>query len=245
MIPYPILILATRYFAKAMFVRSRESQEALAALAERAQESIAGVRVVRSLALEDHEERRFALANAVALDRNMKLVVLRGFLWPLLMAINALGVLIVVWLGGSMVLDGELSVGQFAAFNAYLGQLIWPTMAFGFMLSVLQRGRASYDRIREVLDSPPDVVDPPRPQSPMGIGGLRVTDLSFTYPGGDRPALAGISFDVPAGSTVAVVGRTGSGKSTLAALLPRLLPTPPGTVSFDGINRPIEVGSSR
>ncbi|MEZ4256971.1 MAG: ABC transporter transmembrane domain-containing protein [Polyangiales bacterium] len=164
--PYPVFLILTRYFSRAMFLRSREAQEALAKVADMAQESVAGVRVVRAFAMESSETVRFDKVNRLALDRNMRLVTLRGIMFPLLMGVSSLGTLISIAIGGQMVLRGELSVGEFAAFNAYLGQLVWPTMAAGFIVSVVQRGRASYRRIREVLDAALDVVDAPNPVEP-------------------------------------------------------------------------------
>jgi ATP-binding cassette subfamily B protein len=232
LIPVPMFVLATRWFSRALFKRSRASQEALSELADRAQETLSGVRLVRAFAIEDHAESRFEDANQNALRRNMDLVMLRGLMWPVLMTLASIGTLIVIWIGGSMVISGELTVGEFAAFLAYLGQLVWPTMAFGFLLSVVQRGRASYERVREILDAEPDVTEAEGAPDPKGQGALAVRDLSYAY--GDLHALEDVSLEVPAGGSVAVVGRTGSGKSTLAALLPRLLSTPPSTVYLDG-----------
>src|SRR5690606_36218701 len=148
--------------------------------------------------------------------------------------VSSIGTLIVVWIGGGMVLDGELTAGQFAAFNAYLALLVWPTLAFGYILSVVQRGRASYARVREILDAEPDVIEAPDARPADGPGALSVRGLRFSY--GERVVLDGVDLEVPAGGSLAVLGPTGSGKSTLAALLPRLLPTPPGTVRLDGVD---------
>ncbi|MEM9187835.1 MAG: ABC transporter ATP-binding protein [Myxococcota bacterium] len=229
--PLPLFVLATRYFSRAAFYRSREAQEALSVLAERAQEIISGVRLVRAYAVEEEVEARFEEANQNALRKNMRLVVLRGVMWPVLMGLSQLGALIVIWRGGLMVLDGELTVGQFAAFNAYLGQLIWPTMAFGFLLSVIQRGRASYQRVRSVLDVEPDIQEVADPAPIGGEGKIEIRDLSFDR--GEKRVLSHVDISVPAEGSVALVGRTGSGRSTLAALLPRLLPTPEGSVFLD------------
>lgn len=233
MIPLPLFVLATRSFSRAMFIRSTESQQALGKLAERAQETLAGVRLVRAYGIEDAEVRRFEAANQEAIVASMRLVTIRGLMWPILMGLTSIGTLICIWRGGQMVLDRELTVGQFAAFNAYLGQLVWPTIAFGFMLSVIQRGRASFLRVREVLEAEPEVAEAPaaRPID-SAEGALDVRGLSFAH--GERKVLDEVSVQVPAGGSLAVVGPTGSGKSTLAALLPRLLPTPPGAVRLDG-----------
>ena len=234
LLPFPLLIVITWSFGRAMYKRSRASQAALAQLADRANENIAGIRLVRAMSLEAHELARFGEANDEAVRRTMALVTLRGLMFPILMGVASLGTLIVVWFGGTMVLDGTLTAGQFAAFNAYLGLLIWPTLAFGYILAVVQRGRASFDRVSEILRAEPDVVDRPGAQPPSGPGALEVRDLSFAY--GDTTVLDGVSFSVPAGGSLAVLGPTGSGKSTLAALLPRLLLTPKAAVWLDGVD---------
>jgi len=234
LLPFPLLVGFTWAFGRAMYSRSRASQEALAALANRANENVTGIRLVRAMALEAHEMRRFSEANDEAVSRTMALVTLRGLMWPVLMGISSIGTLMVVWIGGGMVLDGELTAGQFAAFNAYLALLIWPTLAFGYILAVVQRGRAGFDRVREILDAEPDVKEPDAPVTPVGPGALAVDGLDWSY--GDTKVLDEVSLDVPAGGSLAVIGPTGSGKSTLAALLPRLLPTPEDTVALDGVD---------
>jgi ATP-binding cassette subfamily B protein len=230
--PLPLFVVATRAFSKAMYVRSQEAQEALASLADRAQENLTGIRLVRAYGIEEHATAVFEEANQRALDRNMRLVVIRGVMWPVMMGLSSVGTIIVIWVGGAMVVDGDMTIGEFAAFNAYLAQLIWPTMALGFILSVVQRGRVSYRRVRDILDAKPEIVEIESPKKVKGEGAVSVTDLRYAY--GDNEVLGGVDLDVPARGSIAIVGRTGSGKSTLAALLPRLLPTPKGTVHLDG-----------
>jgi len=234
LVPYPFFALVTRSFAKRLYLRSQGAQEALGNLADRAQENVAAVRVVRSLGLEEHEERRFEEANQQAIVANMKLTIIRGAMWPVLMLLGSTGTLVVVWFGGQMVLAHELSVGELAAFLAYLGQLLWPTMALGFLLSVVQRGRASYARVREILDAEESIVELADARECSGEGALSLRGLSFSY--GDRDVLTDIDVEVPAGASLAIVGRVGSGKSTLAALMPRLLPVPDDSIFVDGID---------
>jgi ATP-binding cassette subfamily B protein len=230
--PYPLLLLTTRWLGRMMFVHSTSAQEALGELSARVQETLSGIRLVRAFAVELEQRARFEAANQNALKRNMVLVTLRGLMWPLLMGVGSLGTLLVLWRGTSMMQHGELSAGEMLAFLAYGESLRWPTMGLGYVLAVVQRGRASYDRIREILDADPDVREPAHPRVPSGAGALSVRDLSYAYDG--HPVLDRVSFELPAGGSLAIVGRTGSGKSTLGMLLPRLLPTPPGTVFLDG-----------
>jgi ATP-binding cassette subfamily B protein len=146
-------------------------------------------------------------------------------------SVSAIGMLTVFWYGGSLILDGAISQGDFVAFWSALARLIWPLMALGFVTSIVQRGRASYVRLQEIFDAVPEVVDGTSPAPARFSGDLRVSHLSLRM--GERAVLDDVSFHVPAGGSLAIVGRTGSGKSTLAALLPRLLPTPAGTVFLD------------
>ncbi len=232
----PLLILITRSFSKGLYTRTRANQQAIGQLSDVLQANLAGVRVVRSFALETKELHRFQASNRSYLDASLALARLRGSMGPMMGAVSAVGILVVMWYGGVLMLRGPtaggLSKGEFFAFWLALQRMTWPMIALGFVLSVVQRGRASYSRLKEIFDEKPEVVGgnlrPPRHVN----GSLSVRDLSFRY--GERKVLDGVSFDVRAGESLAIVGRTGSGKSTLAMLLARLLPTPGGAVRVDG-----------
>ena len=232
LITLPVLALLTRWFSGRMFRASRESQEAIGRMSDRVLASLAGVRVVRSFALEGAEERAFAVENESYLEKNVALSRVRGGMGPMMGWINAVGILIVFWYGGTLVLRSEMDKGAFVAFWLALQRLIWPMLALGFVLSILQRGRASYGRLRVIYDAVPDVQSGELPAPARVLGAIRVEHLSFKY--GDRAVVDDVSFSVPAGGSLAIVGRTGSGKSTIAVLLARLLPTPRGAVFLDG-----------
>jgi len=232
LVTFPLLAIVTQGFSSRLFTRSREAQEALGQMSDRVLASFAGVRVVRSFAMEEAELARFNDTNARYLDKSLSLAKLRGSMGPVMGALGALGVLIVFWYGGKLLLDGSITTGDFVAFWLALLRLTWPLMALGFVQAIVQRGRASYLRMRALLDAHPDVVGGDLPAPSTIVGELRVSGLSFAY--GERKVLEDVSFEVPAGTSVAIVGRTGSGKSTLAVLLPRLLPTERGTVFLDG-----------
>jgi ATP-binding cassette, subfamily B, multidrug efflux pump len=231
-LPFPLLVLVARLLGKSMFVRSQASQEALGGLSSRVQEALAGVRLVRAFGVEAEQEALFETANQHALDKNMALVTLRGFTWPLMVGVASLGTLLVLFRGTALVREGTLTVGTLVAFLAYVESLKWPTMGLGYIMAVLQRGRASFNRVREILEAEPDIIDAPDAKSPGQSGALKVSGLNYSYAG--RQVLHDVAFEVPAEGSIAIVGRTGSGKSTLAALLARILPTPAGAVYLDG-----------
>ncbi len=229
----PVLLLVTWRFSRLMYPRMRANQDALGRMSERVQSSIAGVRVVRAFALEDHELESFDRVNADYLGKNLALARLRGSVGPIMQAVVAAGMLIVFWYGGHLLLAGEIQPGGFLAFYRALTRLTWPLMALGFLVALVQRGRASYARLAEIYRAQPDITDGPIPAPAAIAGRLRVTGLSFDYDDGQQ-VLHDVSFELPPGGSLAIVGRTGSGKSTLAVLLPRLQPTPPGSVYLDG-----------
>ncbi len=232
----PLLMLVTRGFSGRLFQRTRLNQESLGKLTECVQSNLAGVRVVRSFGMEAQERTRFGAINKEYLQASLSLARLRGAMMPITGAVSALGMLLFFWYGSSLLLkgpeNGGITEGGFFAFSLALGRMTWPMIAMGFVLSIVQRGRVSFDRLKQILDAQPEIVDGPLPPLAKVEGDLKVQGLSFQY--GERVVLDDVRFTVPAGGSVAIVGRTGSGKSTLAMLLARLLPTPPRTVFLDG-----------
>ncbi len=234
----PLLMVLSRSFSKQMFTRTRANQDALGKLSEVLQTNLAGVRVVRSFALESRERRRFDAANAAYLEASLGLARLRGVMLPMVGAVSSVGVLAFFWYGASLLLrgpdDGGITRGDFFAFWLAYGRMTWPMISLGFTIGIIQRGRAGHDRLREIFDAVPEVNDGKLPAPEQVDGAISVKGLSFAY--GDHTVVDDVSFDVPAGRSIALVGRTGSGKSTIAMLLARLLPTPRGKVFIDGID---------
>lgn len=231
---FPILIFITRKFSKRMFGLTRENQAAIGQMSDRVQASLAGMRVVKSFNLEDVEAASFDQINKNYLDRSLALARLRGSMGPMMQSLSAVGVVIVFMYGGHLVLNHEITPGAFVAFFWAIQRLAWPLVALGFVVGMIARGRAAYTRLEDVFKAVPDVVDGPLPAPAEVQGELEVRDLSFAYKEGAPPVLDHVSFRIPACGSLALVGRTGSGKSTLASLLPRLLPTPRGTIFLDG-----------
>jgi ATP-binding cassette subfamily B protein len=240
--PFPPLVLIARRFNHDIGVRAVAVQEELGALSAKVQENLSGMTVVRAHVMEERETAEFGRLNGEYLRASIGLARAQAIAWPLLGLISGLGALIILWFGGRAVVDGRMSLGAFVAFNGYLAQLAWPTMALGWTLASLRRGLASMQRIAEVLDAPAPAgrergdgaaaAAGPAP-SRLPRGSIEFRHLTFAHEG-RGPALQDVSFTVPEGALVAVVGPTGSGKSTLGALLCRLFEPPRGTILVAG-----------
>jgi ATP-binding cassette, subfamily B, multidrug efflux pump len=232
LVPLALVSWLVRHYGRQVHDRYEEVQAQLAEMNALVQENLAGARVVRAYAQELNEEARFGAANEEYVERNRRLVRISGVLHPGIGFLMGLGSLTVLWLGGRMVVAGEVTLGEFVAFGVYLAMLHWPMIALGWVVNLIERGEASMGRIHAILDAPAEIRD----EDPLPVGEIRgdveLRDLSFAHDG--EPVLQGIDLRVPAGTTVAIVGPTGSGKSTLVSLLPRLLDPPPGTLFVDG-----------
>ena len=236
LVPLPFVSIAVRVFGSAIHRRFEAIQAQLSDLSAVVQEALAGVRVVRAYRQEAAELERFSAANTEYVRRNLVLIRLQAMFYPSLSLFLGLGALLVLWLGSREVMRERLTLGEFVAFNAYLGMLTWPMIAFGWVTNMLQRGAASWKRMLDVMDIVPLVADGPgmaadSPRPPI-LGAIEIRGLTFAYAG--APVLHDVSLRVAAGETLAVVGPTGSGKSTLISLLPRLHEPPRGTVFIDG-----------
>ncbi len=239
LLPLPLVSVSVRYFGDAIHRRFEAIQAQLSEVSAVVQESLSGVRVVRAYRQEAHEMERFRAANEEYVERNKVLIRLQGLYYPSLTLFLGLGSLLVLWLGSREVIRGQITLGEFVAFNAYLVMLSWPMIAFGWVTNMLQRGLASWKRMLDVLDAEPAISDAtatPRGRAATLQGEIEFRDLVFAYPGSDTPVLNHVSLLIPRGQTVAFVGATGSGKSTLINLLPRLHEPPPGAVFIDGID---------
>jgi ATP-binding cassette subfamily B multidrug efflux pump len=233
LVPLPFVTVVVKYFGSAIHNRFEKIQEQLSDISAIAQESLAGVRVIRAYRQEAFEIARFRAANQEYVQRNRALIRLQGFYFPSMGLLMGIGALLVLWLGSRRVVAGQMTIGELVAFNAYLTMLGWPMIAFGWVSNLIQRGSASWKRLLEVLDARPLVSDAESNDAIQSIDGeVEFRNLTFSF--GDAVVLRGVSFKVPKGTTTAIVGVTGSGKSTLISLLPRLHEPPAGTVFIDG-----------
>jgi len=232
LVPLALVSFLVRHYGRQMHDRFEEVQAQLAEMSALVQENLAGARVVRAYAQEEHEESRFAAANEDYVSRNRRLIRITGVLYPGIQFLMGLGALTVLWLGGRMVVADRITLGEFVAFGAYLAMLQWPMIALGWVVNLFERGEASMGRIHAILDAEVEIRD----EAPLDVrqirGDVAFRGLTFGYDG--VPVLHDVDLDVPAGTTVAIVGPTGAGKTTLVSLLPRLWDAPAGTLLVDG-----------
>lgn len=235
LIPLPFLAVIAAFFGKSIHVRFKAVQKAFSAMTDRVQENLAGIRVIKSFVQEEAEVRRFDKAAGNYAAKNMHMVRLWGLFMPVIQLIAGISYLIVLAYGGILVINARITLGEFVAFNSYLAMLIWPMMAVGRVINVLQRGAASMERLNALFEEKPEVYDGPYTIDIEPKGQVEFKDLSFTYPDGTE-ALKNISFTLEQGKTLAIIGRTGSGKTTLVNLLLRLYNSNPKQLLIDGVD---------
>ncbi|MEL7060375.1 MAG: ABC transporter ATP-binding protein [Acidobacteriota bacterium] len=233
----PLVAVVTKIFGERIHVLFEAVQGQFSDLSAKVQENLAGVRVVRAYVQEEPERRAFAQLNHGYVERNRDLIKWNAAFRPLIQATIGLGFATVLGFGGKLILDGAITVGEFVTFQLFLGKLVWPMVAIGWVINLAQRAAASMGRIQQVFDATPEIVDGPevRPEIDHLDGAISFRDLEFRYPGAERPALSGVDLRIAAGETLAIVGRTGSGKSTLLSLVPRLLEPAAGQLFVDDI----------
>lgn len=235
LVPMFILPLFSNRFGKLMFDRSKQVQEQIALISGMAQESISGIRVVKAYGREANRLAQFRQASLDYVHKSMGLTKIEGILWPMMGLLSGLSSVIALWYGGSRVIVSAMTLGELVAFQAYLLILMWPMMAIGWVVNMLQRGAASMGRICELLDTPPEIEDTSQTREVQRIaGGIEFRHLTFAYDG--RSVLRDITLKVEPGTTLAIIGPTGAGKSTLVNLIPRLFDPPPGTLFIDGVD---------
>jgi ABC-type multidrug transport system, ATPase and permease components len=232
--PLILLFVFMMFFSKSMHQRVTAQQEAFSAMTETARENFSGIRVIKSFVQELKEIQKFEKANRHNRQMNLRFVMLTNMMFPTIMTISSIAFAIGLWFGGILVIREQITLGGFIAFNSYLGMLIWPISALGWVISIFQRGKVSLERINAIMDEKPGIQDSDNTKEMKIKGTIEFRNLSFTYPGTEKPVLKNINIDVQSGKTLAIVGRTGSGKSTLVNLIPRLYNAPKDTLFIDG-----------
>ena len=235
--PIPLLLVLIFRLGAVTRVRFRRVQEAFAAVSDRVQENISGIRVIKAYAQETPEVERFESLNANMRDTNVSMVKVSALMGPMVAFVFGISFTISLIYGSHLVRTGSISLGDFVAFNGYLTLIIHPVQAVARVTNILQRGLASLKRYSAVIETQPSVVDAPRNlhKGPLS-GSISIRDLTFTYPDGETPSLSNINVTLQSGKTLGILGHTGSGKTTLCNLLLKLYNSPRGAVSFDGVD---------
>ncbi len=237
LLPLPGITALVLIFGNRIFYRYRDVQQHLSTLSTFVQENLAGIRVVQAYAQEENQKARFGELSKEYLVKNLDLVKLWGYVWPLMSVLSGLAATFVLWLGGRKVSLGTMTLGELVGFYGYLAMLTWPVMAVGYVINLYQRGSAALARLLEILDTPvaQGYRDSGTTQVADVLGEIEVRNLSFRYAPDAPFVLREIDLKIPAGTWCGVVGETGAGKSTLVNFLPRLFEAPPGTIFIDGI----------
>ena len=236
LIPLPLVSFVVYYLGKMIHDRFTERQEQFSLLTTRAQENLSGIRVIKAYVREAYEIARFRNLSWEYMKKNLVLARIQSILWPLMFLLVGFSMLITIYFGGLKIIDGEMTIGTLTAFIAYLVMLIWPVIAFGWVINLLQQGAASMQRLAAILDTEPEIRDTDRTDHSIQSlrGEIEFRDVSFTHKEMNKPSLKNLSIRINNGMTVAVVGFTGSGKSTLVNLIPRLYDITDGSLLIDG-----------
>ncbi len=237
LIPMPLVVLGARFFSKKMHRLYSEVQKTFADLTEAVRERFAGIRIIKAYNREKEESLKLEAVSKDYIDKNLRLVSITGSFFPMMLLFSNLSLAILLYLGGRQTIALTITPGDFVAFISYIGILTWPMMAMGWVINLIQRGRASLDRIDRILQTKPDIVDTPGARSITGLSSdITFENVSFAYKDKNPPVLNGINFVLNKGKTFGIVGPPGSGKTTLIGLIPRLFDVSSGCISIDGLD---------
>lgn len=236
LIPLPFLSFLVFYVGKKIHVRFTAIQEVFSELTTKAQENFSGIRVVKSYVREESEIADFERLSRESLKKNMSLAKVQSLFQPTLFLLTGLSIIVVIYAGGLKVMSGDLLIGDITALIMYLGILIWPMIAFGWVINIIQQAEASMKRLNKIFAEPVEIADTAETDTTIAeiAGTIEFRDMNFVYREGLLPALQKINLTIPAGKTVAIMGHTGSGKTSLVNLIPRLYDCSSGEILIDG-----------
>ena len=240
MIPMPLIVFGTRFFSRQMHRRYQRVQEGFSDLTEAAREGFAGIRIVKAYNRQGHSKARLSTLSAEYVRRNMALVRVTGSFFPMMIMLANLSQAIVLYVGGRQTIFAAITTGDFVAFISYLALLTWPMMAMGWVTNLIQRGKASLERIQRILDTRPRIVSAPGAAAGGPVRGELVfkgVDFAYDPKGPEKPgalALKSIDLTLAPGQVLGIVGPPGSGKTTLVNLVPRLFDVTGGSLRIDG-----------
>ncbi|SEJ18139.1 ABC transporter [Bhargavaea ginsengi] len=221
LLPMPLMAVLTSWYGKLLHERFRTAQEAFSDLNDKTQESIAGIKVIKTFGQEKEDIEDFRNLSADVVAKNVRVARVDALFDPTISLIVGLSFFLSIIFGARFIMSGDMTLGDLIAFNAYLGLLVWPMLAFGFLFNIVERGRASYGRIRELLSVRPDIGDTDGAADLAPGGDITFDIREFRFPEDGRPALRDVRFTLKKGETLGIVGRTGSGKTAILKLLLR------------------------
>lgn len=236
LIPIPIIILLMFFIGKIVRIRFKKVQESFAAISDRVQENINGIRVIKAYVQEDEEVKKFEELNNEMAKANLEMVKISSYLSPVIEICFTISFVLNLIIGGNMVLSGSISLGNFIAFNGYLTMIIVPVISIGRIITVFQRGMASLNRLNEIFNSNISITESENYLKNGVKGDIEIKNLSFSYPESKEVVLKNINLTITRGQTLGIIGRTGSGKSTLVSLLLRMYNVPKGKIFFDNVD---------
>ena len=236
LLPLPLLAGAVFFMARMVHRRSDRLQQQYSALTSRVQEALSGIRVLKAYTREAAEAEAFDDESRAYRARNLDLAWVESAWRPSFLLLVGVSTVIVVWVGGRLVTEGAITIGNIAEYIIYINMMTWPVASLGFVITMIQRASASVQRLQRIQDRTPEIADGPQTDASIKTleGRIAFRDVWYQYADEEAPALRGVSFELPADGTLAVVGRTGAGKSTLVRMIPRLLDPDAGTVTIDG-----------
>ncbi|HQJ73946.1 MAG TPA: ABC transporter ATP-binding protein [Bacteroidota bacterium] len=236
-IPLPFISIFVYLIASSVNKKFEKVQSQYSLLTSKAQESISGIRVVKSFVREQNEIKLFGNISKEYFNKNMKLVKVHSLMFPLMVLFIGISIVLVIWFGGRMVINDKLTLGNLTAFIIYLGWLIWPMIAFGWVANLVQQSAASMKRLAKILDTEPEVENSNNKLSVTELhGDILLKDVYFRYSKNSPDIIKGINLNIKAGTSLAIIGRTGSGKTTLVNLINRLYDVTKGSIHIDGVN---------
>jgi ATP-binding cassette subfamily B multidrug efflux pump len=238
LLPLPFLSYGVYRIGKMIHEKYTKIQEKFSQLTTRVQENFSGIRVIKSYVREANEINRWNELSKEYLQRNMNLVRIQAMIMPILYIITGISIIVVIWIGGTKVINGQMNLGEIAAFVMYLGILIWPVIAFGWVMNIIQQAEASMKRLNKIFNEPYEIDDSSITDISIKElkGQIDFNNVSFKYSESLPAVLENINLKIPVGSTTAIVGHTGSGKSSLINLIPRLYDVTSGEILIDGKN---------
>lgn len=244
-IPLPFISIFVYLIASSVNKKFERVQSQYSLLTSKAQESLSGIRVIKSFVREQNEIKLFGNFSKEYFNKNMKLVKVHSLMFPLMVLFIGISIVLVIWFGGKMVIDNKLTLGNLTAFMIYLGWLIWPMIAFGWVANLVQQSAASMKRLAKILDTEPEVKNSNDLLSLKELeGDIVLSNIYFRYSKNSPDIIKGISLNIKAGSSLAIIGRTGSGKTTLVNLINRFYDVTEGSIRINGVNIkniPIEI----